>query len=253
MKWSDALVLVYSITNNESFQLIQEYLENIYEILKKIADDPNETKNDNKAPVKIILLGNKIDLERYRQVHKQEVELTVEKYLNNSSTNNNKTNDLTSSLSSENVNLNLTHMESTNCDEYDVVQNIFFKIIRDVRRDREIHLIANPLVINEENISPSNNIHIKHNSFKARFHNNHQSFLSKRSKSPKIIPNLIIQDANQLNNTVSVQPSSAPGTANLISFQSNNININSSNSTLNSGNSVKKNKFPFFTKILNKS
>ena len=56
--------MVFSVTNRESFLLIQEYLENINDIMKKIADDPNE-KND-KALTKIFLIGNKIDMERYR-------------------------------------------------------------------------------------------------------------------------------------------------------------------------------------------
>ena len=58
LKWSDALVLVYSITSSQSFFIIQEYLEHVHEIIKKIADD--STEKSDKAPIKIILLGNKI-------------------------------------------------------------------------------------------------------------------------------------------------------------------------------------------------
>jgi GTPase SAR1 family protein len=49
--------------SNESFLAAQDYLENISEILKK-----NEEANEKKF-VKIVLLGNKIDLERYRYVN----------------------------------------------------------------------------------------------------------------------------------------------------------------------------------------
>lgn len=63
-KWSDALVLVYSVTCCESFLIIQEYLEQISEMIKRLYEDPNE-KND-KPTTKIILLGNKIDIERHR-------------------------------------------------------------------------------------------------------------------------------------------------------------------------------------------
>lgn len=62
LKWSDALILVYNITNNQSFLIIQEYLEQICEIIKKMSDDPVTEKPN----AKIILLGNKIDMERYR-------------------------------------------------------------------------------------------------------------------------------------------------------------------------------------------
>lgn len=221
LKWSDALVLVYSITSSQSFFVIQEYLENVHEILKRITDDPNE-KND-KPQIKIILLGNKIDLERYRQVNKQDVEIIIEKYLNYT-----KSNDLTSSLNSETINLNIVHMESTSCDEYELVQNLFHKIVRDVRRDRDTYFISNPLVINEE--SSANSEHVKLNSsFKQRFNSSPAFMGSKRSKSPK--PNV----NNVVEQTVSVSPPANPS-PNLVSFQSS-----------------KKNKFPFFNKILNKS
>jgi GTPase SAR1 family protein len=64
LKWSDALVLVYSITCNQSFSLIQDYLEQLFELSKKMADD--STEKNEKASVKIFLLGNKVDLERHR-------------------------------------------------------------------------------------------------------------------------------------------------------------------------------------------
>lgn len=61
-KWSDMLILVYSITNKQSFLKIKDYLENIYELAKK-SDESNEKKF-----LKIILLGNKIDMERHRYI-----------------------------------------------------------------------------------------------------------------------------------------------------------------------------------------
>ena len=64
LKWSDAMILVYSVTCSQSFLLIQEYLEQVNESLKRIAEESNE-KGD-KTPTRLFLLGNKIDMERHR-------------------------------------------------------------------------------------------------------------------------------------------------------------------------------------------
>jgi GTPase SAR1 family protein len=55
LKWADAFVVVYSITNRPSFDTAREYVESITHYLKTHARD---------CPV--ALVGNKIDLERYR-------------------------------------------------------------------------------------------------------------------------------------------------------------------------------------------
>lgn len=54
------MILVYSIINKQSFLKIRDYLEKIFEIAKK-----SEGLNDKKF-LKIVLLGNKIDMERHR-------------------------------------------------------------------------------------------------------------------------------------------------------------------------------------------
>ena len=58
LKWADAFVIVYSITNRASFETAREYVENITRFLKQHSRD---------CPV--ALVGNKIDLERYRYVY----------------------------------------------------------------------------------------------------------------------------------------------------------------------------------------
>jgi hypothetical protein len=254
LKWSDALVLVYSITSSQSFFAIQEYLEHVHDLLRKMSEQSSESvgPSETKAPIKIILLGNKIDLERYRQVNKQDVEVIIEKYLNNT-----KAVDLSSSQSSETINLNLIHMESTSCDDYELVQNLFHKIIRDIRRDREIYSSTNlaNTQTNDETNSNSNIVHNKQNSFKSRFNSSPAFIGSKRAKSPKSTSNLIQDNSNSHLSA----PSSTHGSNNFISIQSNNNSVNNLSNTLNSinkdnnSNTAKKNKFPFFTKILNKS
>jgi GTPase SAR1 family protein len=55
LKWADAFLVVYSITNRPSFEKAREYLDTITQYLKT---------NSKECPV--ALVGNKIDLERYR-------------------------------------------------------------------------------------------------------------------------------------------------------------------------------------------
>lgn len=55
LRWADAFMVVYSITNRESFQTVRKYLENITQYIKAVGKE---------LPVAIV--GNKIDLERYR-------------------------------------------------------------------------------------------------------------------------------------------------------------------------------------------
>ena len=54
-KWADGFMVVYSITSRLSFHKAREYLEIITNYLKS---------NSRDSPV--ALVGNKIDLERYR-------------------------------------------------------------------------------------------------------------------------------------------------------------------------------------------
>lgn len=220
-KWSDALVLVYSVTCCESFLVIQEYLDQISEMIKRLSEDPNE-KND-KPPTKIILLGNKIDIERHRQVNKQDVENLLEKFSNGSKA---ATADISSSSITENqVNLNLIHLESTSCEDYELVQTLFHKIIKDVRQQREAFHITNPLQIIEENM-PKN-----------------QKSGKNRTKSPKhLAENNVPNHQASANNNMS--PVNIPNNGTI-----NSLSVISSTKD----GSLKKNKFPFLNKILNKS
>lgn len=51
---------MYSITNKQSFLKMRDYLDSIHELIRK-SEDANEKKF-----IKVILLGNKIDMERHR-------------------------------------------------------------------------------------------------------------------------------------------------------------------------------------------
>ena len=60
LKGTSGVILVYDITNKETFDLIQGWIEDINE--------------NNKADVGKVLLGNKLDLEDNRQVPKEDTE-----------------------------------------------------------------------------------------------------------------------------------------------------------------------------------
>ena len=62
----DGIILMYSITNRRSFELISEWINNIYDL------------KDRETP--IILIGNKCDLEDQRKVSREEGMNTAEKY-----------------------------------------------------------------------------------------------------------------------------------------------------------------------------
>ncbi len=65
LKCSDAIILVYSITNNQTFLEINDYLDGLIVAIKKLLNDSKE-ENEKFTIPRIVLLGNKIDLERYR-------------------------------------------------------------------------------------------------------------------------------------------------------------------------------------------
>ena len=180
---------------------------------------------------------------------KQEVEALIEKYTNN---NTNKSTDINSSLNSDSIYLNMTYAEATSCEEYELVQNLFHKIIREIRRERENFLITSPLQISEE--SNSNNSQKS----KSKFGNQMVSNNSKRAKSPKLNLNNIIQESFSKESVTAALNQSLNGSNSIIQPQQQNTNINNVNSSINiitSNKEAKKNssKFPFFTKILNKS
>lgn len=241
LKWSDALILVYSVTCYESFTAVQQYLEQIHEITKKLAAESGEKPN-----TKIILLGNKIDIERHRQVNKQEVESLVERFLNPGNnpsqlslsqavTDTKYTPQTNTDLS---ISLNLIHLESTSCEEFELVQNLFHRIIRDIRQQREPLQQNNPLHIIEE-VSPKSN----------KSKSNIAALATKnRTKSPKhLATDSTINPVVHLNSSLSSTQSSMN-----LPHLNNYINGAAMGQLPTSKDgSLKKNKFPFLNKILN--
>ncbi|CAF0705637.1 unnamed protein product [Brachionus calyciflorus] len=266
-KWSDIMILVYSIIDKESFVTIQEYIENINEIIRINHDETISDKNFTK----IVLLGNKIDMERYRQVNKNDVENLIRKYNYNtvkkiSDSTNTIINDV--NMVNNTTSLNLIHVESTSCEEYDIVQNLFHRLIRETKREKELFQNMNQskdesnLIISK--ISKSKFTKSRAKSPKANANNiiPIESNINSLSTSPPFHSNSFLDSSFNLNQSSSIPTSNSFSNTSSSQFSSTGTNNNSftlNNSIFNRDNAgasnSKKNssKFPFFNKILNKS
>ncbi|XP_064620819.1 ras-like protein family member 12 [Lineus longissimus] len=113
-KWADLALIVYSITSRPSFRQVREYIYSIAQYQKTTGKD-----------IPIVLVGNKVDLERYRQVSKSEG----------------------SRLATEN---DCLFYETTAAEEFEHVQSIFHDAVRMlIGQGREPTMDL--LYINEEN------------------------------------------------------------------------------------------------------
>ena len=57
---ADGIIIVYDITNKESFEKVQDWVKSVYD------------NSDNYKEIQMIIVGNKIDLEEKREVSKKE-------------------------------------------------------------------------------------------------------------------------------------------------------------------------------------
>ncbi len=167
-----------------------------------------------------------------RQVKKQDVINLVDKYSNKLPSDGG---DLSgSTVSDGQVNINIVHLESTSCEEYELVQNLFHRIIRDVRLQREASHHSQSV---EE--ATAKNQKMKSNA----------GILKNRTKSPKHLGAELNANTCQSNASIANAASTLPA-----NFQNSAANASVLNILpTNKDGSLKKNKFPFFNKILNKS
>lgn len=115
LKWADGFIVVYSITNRPSFDHANSYMDLV--------------QNSNSRDIPLILVGNKVDLERYRQVSKQEGINMATRY-------------------------EATFLEATAAEEYDEVAAVFQETVRQILRKE-----ANrPLYIGESTPTNGNRI-----------------------------------------------------------------------------------------------
>uniref|UniRef100_A0A8C9U3G1 small monomeric GTPase n=1 Tax=Scleropages formosus TaxID=113540 RepID=A0A8C9U3G1_SCLFO len=114
LSWASAFLVVYSIDNRHSFDGSQQYLDIL------------STRNRGLKPeTPIILLGNKVDMERYRQVSKSDAGAVASRY-------------------------GCLFFEVSACLDYLSVQSVFHEAVREVWRESERGLVSRTLFISEE-------------------------------------------------------------------------------------------------------
>ena len=115
LRWADGFMVVYSITDRNSFDKARAYMVTVAEYLKTSSRD---------CPV--ALIGNKIDLERYRVISKADGQTLATEF-------------------------EATFYECTAAEEFEFVEDIFHGVIHAIQRDRgERSLTFSPLYISEE-------------------------------------------------------------------------------------------------------
>ncbi|XP_017334511.1 ras-like protein family member 12 isoform X4 [Ictalurus punctatus] len=114
LAWASAFLIVYSIDNRLSFEVCQQYVEAVTLYTKGLHPE---------AP--IILVGNKVDMERYRQVNKTDGATLAARF-------------------------GCLFFEVSACLDFVSVQNLFYEAVREVRREAERSLSLRPLYISED-------------------------------------------------------------------------------------------------------
>ncbi|TSL68166.1 Ras-like protein family member 12 [Bagarius yarrelli] len=114
LAWASAFLIVYSIDNRLSFEVCQQYVEAVTLYTK----GPHP-----EAP--IILVGNKLDMERYRQVNKADGATLAARF-------------------------RCLFFEVSACLDFVSVQNVFYEAVREVRREAERSLSLRSLYISED-------------------------------------------------------------------------------------------------------
>uniref|UniRef100_A0A0K0G2J3 small monomeric GTPase n=1 Tax=Strongyloides venezuelensis TaxID=75913 RepID=A0A0K0G2J3_STRVS len=145
--WADIYVVVYDVTSQLSFQ----YAENL---LRQIKSHEHSLCLRNH---KTLLLGNKTDLERYRQVSQAEGEKLAKEY-------------------------NALFSETSATDEYTKVAEVFYKILAGVIEDMKTRRSPSPRLYNSDSEVQAR---VKTStSFSGALKNVARSSTLRRSKSP---------------------------------------------------------------------
>ncbi|XP_017334510.1 ras-like protein family member 12 isoform X2 [Ictalurus punctatus] len=128
LAWASAFLIVYSIDNRLSFEVCQQYVEAVTLYTKGLHPE---------AP--IILVGNKVDMERYSCGTDFGLRLSL--YLRQV----NKTDGATLA-----ARFGCLFFEVSACLDFVSVQNLFYEAVREVRREAERSLSLRPLYISED-------------------------------------------------------------------------------------------------------
>lgn len=113
LRWADGFLIVYSITHRQSFDTARDYLDSISIYLKG---------QGRECP--LALVGNKIDLERYRQVNKTEGAALASEY-------------------------DAVFYETTAAEEFELVERVFHRVIQEAYQDKYGH-IPQPVFIADD-------------------------------------------------------------------------------------------------------
>ncbi|KAM4602565.1 ras-like protein family member 12 [Polymixia lowei] len=114
LSWASVFLVVYSIDNRQSFDGCLRYLETVALHNKTLQPE-----------TPIILLGNKLDMERYRQVSKSDGSALAARF-------------------------GCLFYEVSACLDYISVQHIFHEAVREARREGEKSLPLRPFYISED-------------------------------------------------------------------------------------------------------
>ncbi|XP_062868973.1 ras-like protein family member 12 [Trichomycterus rosablanca] len=114
LAWASSFLIVYSIDNRLSFDVCQQYVEAVTLYTRGLQPE-----------TPIVLVGNKVDMERYRQVSKADGEALAAR-------------------------LGCRFFEVSACLDFLSVQHVFHEAVREVRREAERNLSHQPLYISEE-------------------------------------------------------------------------------------------------------
>ncbi|KAM7406594.1 hypothetical protein PAMP_000965 [Pampus punctatissimus] len=114
LSWASGFLVVYSINNMESFTGCQQYLETLALHNKTF-----------KPETPIILLGNKLDMDRYRQVNKSDGEALASRY-------------------------GCLFYEVSACLDFRSVQHVFYEAVRRTRREGERSRLVPAVYISED-------------------------------------------------------------------------------------------------------
>uniref|UniRef100_A0A2C9JMZ3 small monomeric GTPase n=1 Tax=Biomphalaria glabrata TaxID=6526 RepID=A0A2C9JMZ3_BIOGL len=150
LKWADAFLIVYSITNRQTFEVARVYMENISNYLKGQERD---------CPV--ALVGNKIDLERYRQVNKSEGSELATEY-------------------------DSIFYEITAAEEFELVEKVFHRVIQEAHHDKYGHILQPLFIADDRTTTWSPQQAMSQQSSQQQTQHLHPS--QRRPKSPKGAP-----------------------------------------------------------------
>ncbi|XP_063955415.1 ras-like protein family member 12 [Lytechinus pictus] len=149
INWADCLVIVYSITSKQSFQQAKILLQEL--------SDSQKARDAQELP--IVLLGNKNEMERYRQVSKLDGSALATQYACN-------------------------YHEVSSAGDYEDVEHVFHETVREIRREAERHMPLKPLFIEEKSVTATES-----GSVNANAHGHHGARTKLASpKAPRVVP-----------------------------------------------------------------